>query len=62
MINLVNLMEQTTELPTLHWQLIEIVGTEVYDLAASKCEARHISVGCHWIPTSSVTEQNSTDC
>ena len=52
---------RTTELPTLHWQLVEIVGTEVYDLAASKCEARHISAGCHWIPTS-VTEQNCTDC
>ena len=56
------LWNKSTELPILHWQLIEIVGTEVYHLAASKCEARHLSTGCHWIPTSSVTGQNCTDC
>ena len=43
-------------------QELPVVENNVIDLAASKCEARHLSAGCHWIPTSSVTGQNCTDC
>ena len=53
---------RSTESLIIHWQLIEIVGTKVYHLAAGKCESLHASTGCHWIPTSSVTKKNCTDC
>jgi len=54
---------RSTESP-IHWQLIEILGTKVYTLAAGKCkcESLHTSTGFHWIPTLSVTKKNCTDC
>ena len=43
-------------------QELPVVENNVIDLAAGKCESLHTSTGCHWIPTSSVTRQNCTDC